>query len=60
MVLLSGSALSPWAAVHDPNELRAQVAKQLDCRYEDDEDIAECLRASSLEAILGVELNEIK
>ncbi|KAJ8673702.1 hypothetical protein QAD02_004964, partial [Eretmocerus hayati] len=60
VVLLSGSALSPWAAVHDPNDLRAQVAKQLDCAHENDEDIAECLRAVSLEALLGVELNEIK
>ncbi|XP_023245257.1 neuroligin-4, X-linked-like [Copidosoma floridanum] len=60
VVLLSGSALSPWAVVNDPNDLRVQVAKQLDCRYENDEDIAECLRAVSLEAILDVELTEIK
>ncbi|OXU25995.1 hypothetical protein TSAR_009173 [Trichomalopsis sarcophagae] len=60
IVLLSGSALSPWASVHDPNDLRVQVAKQLDCRHENDEDIAECLRAVSLEALLDVELNEIK
>ncbi|XP_023315853.1 neuroligin-4, X-linked-like [Trichogramma pretiosum] len=59
VVLLSGSALSPWAAVHDPNDLREQVAKQLDCRSTD-EDIAECLRQVSLEALLGVELTEIK
>ena len=46
--------------MHDPNDLRVQVAKQLDCRYENDEDIAECLRAATLESILDVELNEIK
>lgn len=60
VVLLSGSALSPWASVHDPNDLRVQVAKQLDCRYEGDEDIAECLRLVTLESLLAVDLNEIK
>lgn len=60
VVLLSGSALSPWASLHDPNDLRVRVAKQLDCDYQNDEDIAECLRTKSLEDLLQLDLNEIK
>lgn len=60
VVLVSGSALSPWAAVHDPNDLRLKVGEQLGCSVEGDEDIADCLRGVSLHVLLNVELPEIK
>lgn len=59
VILLSGSALSPWAAVHDPNDLRVKVAEQLECPHEGNTDIAECLQKVPLEALMDVELPEI-
>ncbi|KAK0079523.1 hypothetical protein PV326_008679 [Microctonus aethiopoides] len=59
--MLSGSALSPWASSHDPNDLRKKVGQQLGCSMEtDDEDIADCLRGLPLHVLLNVELPEIK
>ncbi|XP_015110654.1 neuroligin-4, X-linked [Diachasma alloeum] len=61
VVLLSGSALSPWATVHDPNDLRARVGEQLGCSMDnEDDDIADCLRGVPLSVLLNVELPEIK
>lgn len=60
VVLSSGSALSPWASVHDPNDLRSKVAKQIGCSSEDDEDIANCLRGIPLRELMAVELPEIR
>lgn len=60
VVLSSGSALSPWASVHDPNDLRSKVAKQIGCSTEDDEDIANCLRGIPLRELMAVELPEIR
>nr|XP_050861736.1 neuroligin-4, Y-linked-like isoform X2 [Vespula vulgaris] len=60
VVLSSGSALSPWASVHDPNDLRIKVAEQIGCPAENDEDIADCLRGVSLQALMTVELPEIR
>ncbi|EEB16933.1 acetylcholinesterase precursor, putative [Pediculus humanus corporis] len=53
-VLLSGSILSPWAVVQQPNNLRETVAKQMGCSYDADEDIAPCLRTKSLSDLLNV------
>ncbi|XP_015588144.1 neuroligin-1 [Cephus cinctus] len=60
VVLLSGSALSPWASVHDPNDLRLKVAEQLGCSAEIHEDIADCLRSVPLRVLLDVELPEMR
>ncbi|KAK2576577.1 hypothetical protein KPH14_005247 [Odynerus spinipes] len=60
VVLSSGSALSPWASVHDPNDLRIKVAEQIGCPAENDEDIADCLRGVSLQTLMAVELPEIR
>ncbi|KAK0181937.1 hypothetical protein PV327_000115 [Microctonus hyperodae] len=61
VIMLSGSALSPWASSHDPNDLRKKVGQQLGCSMEtDDEDIADCLRGLPLHVLLNVELPEIK
>ncbi|XP_043273365.1 neuroligin-4, X-linked-like [Venturia canescens] len=60
VVLVSGSALSPWAAVHDPNDIRVKVGQQVGCSIEEDEDIADCLRGVPVHELLSVELPEIK
>lgn len=68
MVLLSGSALSPWAMVHDPDSLRSSVAEQLGCNIEfaergsvpEDDDITECLSNKPLEALLDVRIEETR
>ncbi|XP_043251310.1 neuroligin-4, X-linked-like [Colletes gigas] len=60
VVLSSGSGLSPWATVHDPNDLRTKVADQIGCSTENDEDIADCLRGVSLRELMTVKLPEIR
>ncbi|KAG7197398.1 hypothetical protein KM043_018501 [Ampulex compressa] len=60
VVLSSGSALSPWASVHDPNNLRLKVAEQTGCPADNDEDIADCLRTVPLHVLMHVELPEIR
>lgn len=60
VVLSSGSALSPWASIHDPNDLRTKIGEQMGCSIEGDDDIADCLRGVPLKTLLGVELPEIR
>lgn len=60
VVLSSGSALSPWASVHDANELRTKVGEQMGCSTEGDEDIADCLRGVPLETLMDAQLPEIR
>lgn len=68
LVLLSGSALSPWALVHDPDTIRSTVAEQLGCNIEfeakglsiEDDDITPCLLNKPLEALLDVRIDEAK
>lgn len=50
-ILLSGSILSPWAAVQRPNDLRTMVAEKLGCSAEE-EDVAPCLREKSLSDLM--------
>ncbi|XP_014235905.1 neuroligin-1-like [Trichogramma pretiosum] len=59
VVLLGGSALSPWAVQREPLQVKRRVAEQLDCGAADPEaeDIAACLRAKSTEELLGVKLD---
>lgn len=60
VVLSSGSALSPWASVHDPNDLRTKIGEQMGCSTEGDDDIADCLRGVPLKTLLDVQLPEIR
>jgi neuroligin len=60
VVLSSGSALSPWASVHDPNDLRTKIGEQTGCSTEGDEDIADCLRGVPLKSLMDVQLPEIR
>ncbi|KAL1458242.1 hypothetical protein WDU94_008404 [Cyamophila willieti] len=54
VVLISGSILSPWSFVHDPDSIRKDVADQLGCTLSDD--LAPCLRTHTLASLLQVNL----
>ncbi|XP_075214072.1 neuroligin-1-like [Lycorma delicatula] len=56
VVLLSGSVLSPWAVVQQPEVLRVSVAGQLGCPPTGRQLLA-CLRHLSLEALLSVRIS---
>ncbi|GLV41508.1 Neuroligin 2 [Carabus blaptoides fortunei] len=62
IILLSGTSLSPWATISNPNNLRKTIGQQMGCLPLDaasrlnDEDIAPCLRSRPLEALLDVQL----
>ncbi|XP_030749006.1 neuroligin-4, Y-linked-like [Sitophilus oryzae] len=65
IILLSGSALSPWATAHNADSLRLTVGKQMGClpqdsKGDDREDIAACLRSRPLQAILDVYLDSVR
>lgn len=60
VVLSSGSALSPWASVHDPNDLRLKIGEQMGCSTDGDNDIADCLRRVPLKTLMDVQLPEIR
>lgn len=59
---MSGSALSPWALTRQAADLKAQVARLLNCpldsagRSADTADIGECLRSKSLAELLHVDV----
>lgn len=58
MVLLGGSALSPWAIQRDPFMVKRRVAEQTGCSDDvEAEDIAPCLRLRNLEELLAVQLD---
>ena len=57
-ILMSGSAMAPWALVNDANNMAFQVAKSNDCVSEtsegsDSEEILNCLRDKPLNKILS-------
>ncbi|XP_060517495.1 neuroligin-4, Y-linked-like [Cylas formicarius] len=65
VILLSGTALSPWGTVHNADNLRLSVAKQMGClpqdsKGDDGEDIAPCLRSRPLQALLDVNLETVR
>ncbi|XP_034945865.1 neuroligin-1-like isoform X2 [Chelonus insularis] len=61
VILLSGSALSPWSSVNDPNNLIQTVGEQLGCHTITPRmDVADCLRGVPLNNLLNVKLPEIK
>lgn len=68
VVLMSGSALSPWALNHQAGKLKAEVAHQMGCEPFSKlqgitspeqlslADIGDCLRKVSLDSLLAVRL----
>lgn len=69
-ILLSGSALSPWSIIPDPDSVRVEVSQQMACHLDPNgnsrpakdvtADITECLRSKPLEAIMGVRLPSVR
>lgn len=69
-MLLSGSALSPWATIPEPDAAREEVSQQMACHLDEagtgrptkevTADITECLRSKPLEAIMGVRLPTVR
>ncbi|CAG9823496.1 unnamed protein product, partial [Phaedon cochleariae] len=64
VVLLSGTALSPWATIHNGDSLRVTVGQQMGCLPSEsppeDLDIASCLRSRPLQALLDVRLEKVR
>lgn len=65
VILMAGSALSPWALNHQAGWLKAEVARQLDCpltqlhpQQPELADIGDCLRRRPLEQLLNLKLPE--
>ncbi|KFB50048.1 AGAP011916-PA-like protein [Anopheles sinensis] len=67
-ILLSGSALSPWALIPDPDAVRLEVSQQMAChlvpgrngRKPSTDDITDCLRDKPIEALMGVRLTSVR
>ncbi|XP_049548460.1 uncharacterized protein LOC125959669 isoform X2 [Anopheles darlingi] len=58
VVLLSGSALSPWAIQRDPLAVKRKVAEQTSCTGDVvNEDLAPCLRTKSLAELMNISLS---
>ncbi|XP_020284974.1 neuroligin-1-like [Pseudomyrmex gracilis] len=58
VILLGGSALSPWAVQRDPLTVKRRVANQTECPGDvETDDIAPCLRLKNVEQLLAVELD---
>ncbi|KAK7083792.1 Carboxylesterase, partial [Halocaridina rubra] len=60
-ILMSGTALSPWAYVQEPIHYAVEAATQLGCQVPNDlyhnyENLLQCLRDKTVEQILQVEL----
>lgn len=70
-ILLSGSALSPWAHIPDPDLVREQVSQQMACHLDAMvaekskagnviNDITPCLKSKPLQALMGVRLPDLR
>ncbi|OQR69015.1 neuroligin-2-like [Tropilaelaps mercedesae] len=55
-IMMSGSALSPWAMSRDSVKYTRQVAKELDCPIDDNRQLIECLKNRAVTDILRVSL----
>lgn len=54
-ILLSGSALSPWAIQKDPLYVKRKVAEHTGCHGDlEEDDLAPCLRTKSIAELLSV------
>ncbi|KAI7815673.1 neuroligin [Rhyzopertha dominica] len=63
VVLLSGTALSPWATIHNADALRVSIGQQTGCLSSTeptDEDIAPCLRSRPLQALTNAHLESVR
>lgn len=57
VVLISGSALSPWAIQKDPLSVKKKVAAVTGCHGDLlEDDLAPCLRKKSLSELLSIKL----
>lgn len=57
-VLLSGSALSPWALQKDPLYIKGKVAKHTGCHGDLlEDDLAPCLRTRPISELLSVQID---
>lgn len=57
-ILLSGSAMSPWAIQRDPLYVKRKVAEHTGCHGDLlEDDMAPCLRGKSIEELLTVKIN---
>lgn len=57
VILLSGSALSPWALQKDPLMIKRKVAEQTNCHGDlAEEDMAPCLRLKKLPELMSVNI----
>lgn len=58
VVLLGGSALSPWALQREPMAVKRRVAELLNCPGDvETDDISPCLRLRSVDELLDVKLD---
>ena len=58
IVLLGGSALSPWAIQREPLQAKRRLAEQLGCKGDlEVDDVASCLRTKSVEELLETRLD---
>lgn len=55
-IMMSGSALSPWALARDAPTHTLHVARALDCPTEDSHGLVECLRVRPVADMLRVSL----
>ncbi|CAG0893241.1 unnamed protein product [Cyprideis torosa] len=51
-ILMSGTALAPWAMAYDPESTAMEIAELLGCSTALNEDTAACFRARTLEELL--------
>ncbi|XP_028966562.1 neuroligin-4, X-linked-like [Galendromus occidentalis] len=56
-ILMSGSALSPWAMARDSVKYTKLIATELNCPLEDNRALIECLKSRSAEDIVAVGLS---
>lgn len=57
-ILLSGSALSPWAIQKDPLYVKRKVAERTGCHGDlVEDDLAPCLRTRPIEELLSVTID---
>lgn len=57
VVLLGGSALSPWAVQREPLVIKRRVAEKIGCPGDaETDDIAPCLRLHNLDELLDIQL----
>jgi carboxylesterase type B len=59
VILLSGTLLSPSALAQHPEDVTAQVSRQMKCGGAE-ESLADCLRKKTVEELLAVKVSNIQ